>query len=78
MNAGTRQGSRALEFMVEPSGKVRVESDKLQSTKYAQEEYAVEGLGLGGLRLSDKDPAAKKAIKRLQRNTLFKSPPIEP
>jgi hypothetical protein len=47
MNAGTRQGSRALELTVEPSGKVRVESDKLQSTKYAQEEYAVEGQGLG-------------------------------
>jgi hypothetical protein len=54
-------GQKALELMVEPSGKVRVESDKFQSTKYAQEEYAVEGLGLGGLRLSDKDPAVKKS-----------------
>ena len=43
---------------------LKLESDKVQSTNNAQEEYAVEGLGLGGLRLSDKDPAAKKSHQK--------------
>jgi hypothetical protein len=36
MNAGTKtilHGSRVLLLMVEPSGKIRVEADKVHSTK---------------------------------------------
>jgi hypothetical protein len=64
--------------MVEPSGKVRVEADKVQSTKKTHKKnMQLRVLALGTQVVRQGSGREKKPPQRLHRNTLFKSPPIE-